>query len=428
MGFVSDKINMKVFLKKIINSQIFFIFILIIFVLSLAVTLFFRDGKDLRVDLFGVEQILKGHSPYENPLDPVRTIFRYAPGFTILVYPFLLMSKMTAPFEFEHILPSVFAWYLAEIFSLIASAMILLKLIPSPRKEISMRNLKISFLMALPLIGYELSNGQNKLIALCFMLISIFLFEKNRLFLSSIFFSLALTIYVALLPFLFYFILRKRKFIFSFTIAALIVFLIFPSLVLGFKFNMFLLKEWFMRSLKPFFLTNSYATYIDLRISSQAMPSAIGRIFVSGTREHFNYLISPLLVHLIIRIFSSLIIVFSLLAAWKRSRDISRGLDYAIFFTLALILPQYCIFYTWSYNCIFYFAILNYISYSEVTAKEKKFLLTLAIILFIASFLICIKLLNYYSFLFWATFALWLGIVIVCIRRAPRQTPSIAIN
>jgi hypothetical protein len=423
---------MEISFKKIINSNQFFTLALIVFVLSLAVAVYYREGKDLKVDLFGVEQILQGHSPYENPLDPNRAIFRYAPGFTLLAYPFLLTSRMIAPFQFGNILFSIFAWYLAEIFSLVISVIILFKLIPSPAKEISIRNLKISLLMASPLIGYELANGQNKLFALCFMLTAIFLFEKNRLFASAVFYSLALTVYIALLPFLFYFLLRKKEFIFSFTISVLIVFFIFPSVIFGIGFNAFLLKEWFLHALKPFFLTNSYTTYIDLRISSQALPSAIGRMFVSGRRGHFNYFISPLFIHVMIRAFSAMILSFSLLAAWKRPKAISRGLDYVIFLILALILPQYCIFYTWSWAFVFYFVAFNYMSSAEATIAEKRILLIAVLILFSASSLIGIPLVNYYSFLFWATFVAWLGIVIISIRpayeRVKPKIPWIASN
>jgi len=423
---------MKAFLKKVIDSWIFFAFILLLFISAIGVTVYSRDGKDLRVDLFGVEQILQGHSPYENPLDPNRTIFRYAPAFTILMYPFLLISRMSAPFQFNDILPSAFAWYLTGLFSLAASAVMLLKLIPSASRQMSIRNLKISLLMALPLIGYELSNGQNKLVALCFMLASIVLFEKNRLLACAVFFSLALTIYIALLPFLFYFVLRKKEFILSFLIAALIVFFVVPSFIFGITFNAFLLQEWFTHSLKPFFLTSSYASYIDLRVSSQALPSAIGRLCVSGRTGHFMYFISPLAVHLIIRVFSSLIVAASLLAAWKSSRGIARGLEYAIFLTLALLLPQYCIFYTWSYSFVLYFAVFNYISYGKVPGKQKKALLALTLILFCVTSLISIRLLSYYSFLFWATFALWLGMIVVSIRQAPGRpgapAPSVAVH
>jgi len=420
------------FFKKIINSNQFFILILIVFVISLAVTVYTRGGKDLKVDLFGVEQILQGQSPYANPLDPNRAIFRYAPGFTILARPFLLTSKMVTPYQFENILPSVFAWYLAEILCLIAIAIVMLKLIPSPTKETSIRNLKISFLMASPLIGYELANGQNKIFALCFMLLAIFMFEENRLFASAIFFSLALTIYIALLPFLFYFLLRKKEYIFSFIVGIFIVFFIFPSLIFGLRFNMFLLKEWFLRALKPFLFTNSYATYIDLRISSQALPSAIGRMFVSGRTGHFNYLIPPLSLHVIIKMFSVMIFLLSLVAVWKRPKAISRGLDYVIFLILPLILPQYCIFYTWSWAFVFYFVVFNYISGPEAAIVDKRILLILVLILFSASALISIKPANQYSILFWATFVFWLGIVSISIRQTYKsfkfKKPAIGIN
>lgn len=405
--------------KKIIDSNLVFGIIIGSFILSLAFITCYRGGKDLKVFLFGAEATLQKKSPYENPTDPNRTIYRYAPGYAILQYPFLLKSKVIAPYEFKDITPSVFLWYWVKILSLLISALILLKLIPSPSKEISIRNLKIGILLAIPLIGYELTNSQNKLIALFFMLASLFLFEKNRLFVSAIFFNLALTVYIALLPFVFYFIFRKKlKFIISFILAALIVFIIVPSLIFGIRFNSYLLKEWFTRALKPFFFTNSYATYIDLRDSNQALPGAIGRIFVTGKTESFKYMISPVFIHIIIRALSAIIVLFSCLAVWKRQKPISQGLAYSIFLILALILPLYCIYYTWSWLFVFYFAVLNYISYPEVSPVHKRFLLTLIYILFISSCSIGIDVFNYFSVIFWATFVLWLGMVIVLIQRA----------
>ncbi|MDO8525068.1 MAG: hypothetical protein Q7S07_01085, partial [Candidatus Omnitrophota bacterium] len=130
-----------------------------------------RGGKDLKVGLFGVEQVLHGKSPYDNPTDANRPIFRYAPGFVILQAPFLLTSKLVGPYEFEHILPSVLLWCLAEIVALSLSVLLIVRLIPAPSREIAMRNLKLSMLLALPLISYEISNSQNKIAALAFLLL-----------------------------------------------------------------------------------------------------------------------------------------------------------------------------------------------------------------------------------------------------------------
>jgi hypothetical protein len=402
--------------KKIINFNLVFGIIVAVFVITLAIVARNRGGRDLKVGLFGVEQVLQKKSPYENPLDPKRPIFRYAPGFAILQYPFLLKSKMVAPFEFQNIAPSIFAWYLAVILSLAASAVILLKIIPSAAKDISIRNLKVSFLLAMPLIGYELSNCQNKLIALFFMLLALFLFERKRLFWAALSFCLALTVYVALLPFLFYFVIREKKFILSFIVAVLIVFFVLPSLILGVKFNIFLLKEWFVRTLKPFFFTNSYAAYIDLRNSSQSLPSAIGRIFVSGKTGSFKYLISPLFVHIIIRVFSAIIVLLSCLAVWRSAKTAAKGLGYAIFLMLALILPQYCIFYTWAWIFVFYFAALNYISYPEVSGGRKRLLLASVFISYVPFCLMGVRLFNHLSLIFWATLILWAGMVSILIQ------------
>jgi hypothetical protein len=410
---------MKATFKKIIDSNLVFGIIAAIFIFSLTIATQIRAGKDLKVGLYGVAQVSEKKSPYDNPLDLPRPLFRYAPGFAILQSPFFLKSEMIAPFEFKNIALSVFAWYAACILSLFFTGFLLLRLIPPPARKTAFVNLKLSFLMALPLIGYELSNGQNKLIALFFMVAALFFFEKNKMLLSSFFFNLALTVYIPLFAFLFYFILRSRgKFILDFIVGTLLVFFILPSLVLGFDFNLFLLKDWFLRCLKPFFATSSYASYVDLRVSSQALPSVLGRFFVSGHKDSFKYLISPLVLHLLVRFFSAIIMLSSCLAIWKQPDPRSRGLGYAIFLILSLILPQYCIYYTWAWLFVIYFAVFNYTDHVQTRLDEKKILNMLVLILFVSSWLISVHFFNRLSLLFWATLALWLGLAVLLIRES----------
>lgn len=398
--------------KKIIDSDIIFGAIIFIFIFSIFMVTSHRNGKDLRVGLFGVEQVLLNKSPYDNPTDIDRPLFRYAPGFTILQCPYRLQSWMYQPFKFVNIKPSIQAWYWTEILALLFSAVILLKIIPSPSAETSVRNLKISFLAALPLIGYELVNGQNKLIALFFMLLAVFLFERDWLILSALSYSVALTIYIPLIFFVVYFLLRKKKqFIVSFAIGAILIFFVLPYLVFGIKFYNYLLKEWFLRTLKPFFLTTSYESYIDLRASSQSLPSAVGRMFGFGRTWQFYYLIPPVAIHIIIRVFSALIFIFSCLAVWNQQKIHGRGLGYAIFLILPLILPQYCLYYTWSWLFVVYFAVFNYMSWPDVPADRKKFLFITTIILLLSSYSIAIRALNRISLLFLGTIWFW-GVIV----------------
>ena len=170
-----------------------------------------------------------------------------------------------------------------------------------------------------------------------------------------------------------------------------------------------------MATIKPFCLTNSYASYIDLRVSSQSLPSAIGRIFISGYTSNFKYLISPLGVHAIIRVGAIIMVLFSCIAIWKRQGRAQEGLSYIIFFILAMLLPQYCITYMWSWVFVFYFIMFNYVSYPGISPRLKKFMFLLASVLFIATISICFKVLNLYSVLFWATVFLWAGIVSILI-------------
>jgi hypothetical protein len=244
------------------------------------------------------------------------------------------------------------------------------------------------------------------------MLLAIYLFEKDRHFLSAASFAVTITIYVPLVFFIVYFILRKKWwYIVHFAAALILVFVVLPSLIFGFEFNNYLLKDWFMRTLKPFFLTISYASYIDLRASSQSLPSAVGRLLSFGKTWQFYYLIPPLFIHIIIRICSTLILLFSFLAVWNQRKEISRGLGYAIFLILPLVLPQYCLYYTWSWLFVIYFAVFNYLSYPEVPAGKKRFLLIATIILLLSSYSIAIRPLNRLSALFLGTMWFW-GVIV----------------
>ncbi|MCM8796392.1 MAG: DUF2029 domain-containing protein [Candidatus Omnitrophica bacterium] len=401
-------------LKKIITSNYFFVATITLFIIALGLTAVARGGRDLKVGLFGVEQVIHKKSPYDNPLDHNRVIFRYAPAFTLLQYPYLLKSKMTAPFEFSGITTSIIAWYLTVILSLFVSGWLLTKIMPAVSPKTSFMNLKISFLLCLPAIGYELSNGQNKLFSLCLMFIAIYLFEKKRFFFSSIFFNLAITVYIPLVFFAIYFILKsKGRYIFSLINGCLLIFIILPSLIFGFEFNLYLLKDWFIRCLKPFFFADTYATYIDLRTSSHSLPSAIGRMFVSGFTGAFNYRISPILIHILIMTITAIILLVSCLVAWINSKENCRGLLYAIFLILALILPAYCIYYTWAWLFVAYFAVFSYLDSRETFEKAEKILAFFTGLLVIASWLFSLPPFNHLSFLFWATFLFWLNLVLV---------------
>ncbi|MBF0572043.1 MAG: glycosyltransferase [Candidatus Omnitrophica bacterium] len=412
-------------LRRMLDSNVLFIVLLAVFVSITAIVLYHRDGKDLKVGLYAVSQVIQKKSPYVNPNDPARPIFRYAPGVTILEHPFFLKTKVIGPYKLVNTRPSIYAWFLAEILALLGSAWFLFKLVPAVSQPISLRNLKLSFVLALPLIIYEVLNSQNKLIALFFMLAAIFLFEKRRPAWSALCFNIALTIYVALLPFLFFFLIRDRRYIINFIIAVLIVFFLVPTLIFGFDFNIFLLREW-MQSLHSFFNTNSYMTYVDLRRSSQSIPSVVGRIFVTGHTGHFTEFIAPVFIHIIIRGISLAVFLYSCFAIWYKPKEAMRGLTYVIFLILALILPQYCVYYTWAYLFVFYFAVFNYVSYPDVPFYHKRGLLVLTSVLCIASYMIVFHCFSYYSMLFWATITFWAGITTILLGRPSKVSNPVS--
>lgn len=400
-------------LKKISKTDLLIVIFLVIFVLSLGYSILLRGGRDLNIFLYGAYQAERGQSPYDNPTDMTRPLYRYAPGFLIFQKPYLLNSTPVRPFWFKDIEASAMAWYVTELLALFFSLLLLRRLMPSVSKQKSFLNLKISFFMALPLIAYELSNSQSKIVALFFLLAALVLFEENRIFLSTIAFQIALTIYIPFIFFLFYFVIRYKKgFLFSFILSFLIIFIVLPSLAFGFRFNLFLLKEWFRTCIQPFSLARDYLSYADLRDSSQSLPSAIGRMFTFDDSRHLWYLVSPVFIHKFIRVFTYVIVLLSCGALFK-SRKISRSWGYVIFLLLALILPQYVLLYTWAWLFVVYFAVLNHLQDPSVPVKQKKILIGLTGFLALASYMLFIPALLYVSLLFWATFIFWAAMVLV---------------
>ncbi len=414
-------------MKRSATFNIFFWTAVSIAVIATGISLSMRGGRDLKVGLYGVDQVLHGKSPYDNISDANRPLFRYAPGMTIIQYPFMLKSKIvepspTEPLDFKGMLPSVFAWYLAELIAVALSGLMLLRLIPPRTKEEGMRNLKISLLLAFPFLLYELSNSQNKLVALFFLLTALLLFKEKRSFFSAVYFCLALTVYSPLLVFILYFMIKSRgRYIFSFIAGVFIVFFLVPSAVFGIGFNNFLLKEWFDRAIKPFSAAGSYAAYLDLRVSNQSLPGAIGRLLAPGGTTNFHYIISPESIHLVIRVLSVAIVLLSCFVVWKTTvwksavwrgpKDSRAGLAYPVFLMLALLLPQYCIYYTWAWTFVFYFAALDYAGRADLPPAGKRLLLTASAILFISTCLVFIPALKVISVISWSTLFLWAAMV-----------------
>ena len=165
-------------------------------------------------------------------------------------------------------------------------------------------------------------------------------------------------------------------------------------------------------------MTTSYATYMELRPSSQSLPSAIGRIFVIGRSAPYKYSISPEAIHILVRIFSTSILVISLLTVWRRMKPKLLGLSYSAFLSLALITPSYCIWYTWAYLFVMYFATLNYISYPDVGKEEKVFLSVALAVLLVSSYSIAIMPLNNISVMLWGTLFYWGSISVILLKNA----------
>jgi hypothetical protein len=381
-----------------------------------------REGKDLRVGLFGVVQAFSGRSPYDNPTDPPRPLFRYAPGFAIIQALFFLSSRQDAGslFYFWHAGPSIISWYLFEIACLFGMAFILPKLIPSRRP---VATLIVSFLLALPYIIYELVNCQNKIPALFFMLLAVLLFERKSFFASALAFCVALTIYIPLVFFLAYFLIEAGgRYLSRFLCAAAVVFLGIPALVWGPGFSLYLLGEWFDRCIRPF-ASGGLAGYVDIRNSSMSFPSALAKLFVSkDAQRQYQFFLDPALLGAIVRISCAAILSVTLLSAWMRRNAGSKGLVYAGFLILALLIPQYCIYYTWSWLIFLYFILLNYRDFSGQRMGKVAFIL--GIQLCAASMCMFMPWAKRFSLLSWSTLVLLCGIGLIVMREPRRRWHS----
>ena len=413
-------------LVKLLDSKWAWYLIGFSFIFSLFTIVLIRDGihlnvKDLGPGLYGAVKAFHGESPYENPWEPQRTMYRCMPPLALIHRAILFKSKMVGPFHFEHYRPSVLAWYIIELVALILIGVLALKIVPGEQSKTSNRNLKLAFILAMPLMLYEVCNGQNKVVALCFLMISLFLFERNRLFWSGFFFNWALVMYIPLVFFMIYFLIRsKMRYLFHFVLTGVIVLIVLPSLAWGFKHNLFLLKEWFVSCIKPFAVTNSYATYVDLRRTSQSLPSAIARLFVTGSRQQPVFHISPVLLNIIIKSLSFTIVFVSAFVVFRRSSSTLRGLQYSILFVPALLLPQYTLYYTWAFLFVMYFAIFNFMSFRETPTVGKKALFLVTFLFVLGTCLSGFTAFQRLSVLFLPTILYWLVLVWICLRH--RQT------
>lgn len=406
---------------KIITSNSAFMVLISLFVIVVGVVSIVRGGNDIKVDIFGAKEVQAGRSPYFNPTHPERTIYRYAPPFALMMYPFLAVNKifgitlsradLNISFNYNNITVALVTFYIVKVLMLAGIAYLLLTAMPARCRGKGMNNFKIAFMLASPFIAYELVNNQNKIMALFFLILALALFERSRPWLSGIFFNLAIAIYIPLAAFIIYFLKYKRSYILIFFVTALIVFMVIPSLIVGFDYNNYLMKEWYERCLKPFFLSNSYSGYVvELRKNSQSLPSAVGRMFCERIPGSINYRISPASIGAIVKILSMLLVLLSILAVWLSSKR-EKGLQISVLLILSLLLPSYCLVYTWAYFLIIYFFMFDYISNSGAGDIIRKVFLGSGAGIFLAALLMTVEKTFYMSLLCWVTVALWACLV-----------------
>ena len=107
--------------------------------------------------------------------------------------------------------------------------------------------------------------------------------------LSSFFFNLALTVYIPLFAFIFYFILRSRgRYILDFIIGVLLVFFILPSLVYGFGFNLFLLKDLVFAMPQAIFYDDILCDIYRFEMEQSGAAGRLGPSFCFRPHEHLQ--------------------------------------------------------------------------------------------------------------------------------------------
>jgi hypothetical protein len=401
-------------ITKIINSNTAFAVLVALFFVIVGIASVVRQGNDIKVDIYGAEEVQAGRSPYYNPHQPERTIYRCAPPFALMMYPFLAVNKLfgvelsradfSAAFNYNNITLTIIAFYTAKALMFVATLYMLLGLFPPKDRQRSIVNLKIAFLLSSPFIAYELVNNQNKLMALFFLMLALFFFERSRPWLSGIFFNMAMVIYIPLAVFMLYFLRYKKSYILMFLAGALVVFILLPSLIIGFDRASQLTLEWYQRCLKPFFFSGAYSEFmIELRKNSQSLPSAVGRMFCSRMPDgSLNYRISPQSIGLIIKILSALLVLSSMLGIWFSSKK-AAGLQVSALLLLSLLLPSYCLVYTWAYLAVVYFYMLDYVDNRRSGDIVKRLFLWSGAAIFAATVLMAVEATFYISLICWVT-------------------------
>ncbi|MBI1871153.1 MAG: DUF2029 domain-containing protein [Chlamydiae bacterium] len=385
------------------------------FWIVLGIVIYFRHGSDFDIFYKGAHAIIFGYSPYY--LDPgeVFTPFRYPPSFALLFSPLALLPQGVA----KEI------WYAMNVFSFILTMILLWKMRKGwglSEKE-GVRSFLIAFLLSLPFIVYHLSVGQSKLFMLFFLVASFYAVEKGKDFWGGLCLIISVVIYFPLILFiLFFFLKRNFKFLFGVVLGIVLWFYILPSFFFGIKGNILFLKEWYQTLVGPYLAhpeSFGHESSGILKLSSQSLPSAFARLFSvqPGGRWslylHENLIdFSPRTLHFLLKGISYMMIGLSSLVLLGKRGPHVRLLEYSLFLILAFLLPSYSLTYNWALLFVPYLGLLSYME-GTVNPKGRCFARMVGGLSVLASFSVISDFLRAISGLFWGTFILWLGILLI---------------
>lgn len=197
-----------------------------------------RKGSDFNVFLQAAQQLLHGKNIY--------TIWFRVNSSGLLYFYSPLFALTMVPFSFLPPAITNFLWLLADVFFLYRIAIILAKI--SGADLLRNKQLYIlasfSFLLTARFLIYNFDLVQMTIFLLYASLESIYFFHRGKKIPGAILLALAINIKILPLILIPYLIFRKKFTESALTVLFTATTLILPAIFLGFRYNTFLLSEW----------------------------------------------------------------------------------------------------------------------------------------------------------------------------------------
>ncbi|NVK86244.1 MAG: DUF2029 domain-containing protein [Cytophagia bacterium] len=232
-------------MKDILNKKQQIYLYLFLVLLSIGFTT--QQAADYRIYVAaGRVMIDEGANPYSAE-DMVETEpdgkvtphaqYRYAPIFGISLYPISLLPKQVY----------IFLWLFLNAF-LLAKTLVLFrnffpKLLDSKKTFLAVAG--ISLLLCIRLIGQNFELGQTTIILVFLSFYSLYLSTKGRDLLAGLMLALAIITKIMPLVLIAYFLFRGNIKTPIYTLLWTIILVLAPTLILGWEYNSYLIKEWY---------------------------------------------------------------------------------------------------------------------------------------------------------------------------------------